>query len=111
MFGGASLLRLMERGNSLTPDQVNNFRAGHAHAGVLLLMSILYYLCMAETGLSVPQRFTGCGLLVLGILAQSGGFFIRLAPAWRRAGARITLTGAILMACAVAILVYGLLQG
>jgi len=111
MFGGASLLRFMERGNALTPDQVNNFRAGHAHAGVLILMSILYYLCMAETGLDAQQRLAGCGLTVLGVLAQSGGFFIRMAPSWRRFGTRLTLTGAVLLASAIAILVYGLLQG
>ena len=110
MFGGASLLRLMARGNVLTPDQVNNFRAGHAHAGVLILMSILYYLCMAETGLDVSARFTGCALLVLGILAQSGGFFIRMAPSWRRVGTGVTLMGALLMVGAIVILVYGLAQ-
>jgi hypothetical protein len=41
MFGGYSLLHLINRGNSLTPFQVTWVRAGHAHAGVLVLMSLL----------------------------------------------------------------------
>ena len=46
MYGGYSLLSLINRGNALTPSQVTWFRAGHAHAGVLLLMSLLYYTLM-----------------------------------------------------------------
>jgi hypothetical protein len=42
MYGGYCLLRLINRGDALTPFQVSWFRAGHAHAGVLLLMSLLY---------------------------------------------------------------------
>jgi len=110
MFGGASLLRLVERGNVLTPAQVTSFRAGHAHAGVLLLMSLLYYICMSQTGLFPPAKYAGCTLLVLGILMQSGGFFIRVAPAYGRLGTRVTLTGAVLLASAIVILVYGLVQ-
>jgi hypothetical protein len=34
--GGYSLLRLIERQTALTPTQLTTFRAGHAHAGVLL---------------------------------------------------------------------------
>jgi hypothetical protein len=40
MYGGYSLLQLINRGDALTPAQVGWFRAGHAHAGVLLLMSL-----------------------------------------------------------------------
>jgi hypothetical protein len=47
MYGGYSLLQLIKRGNVLTPAQVNFFRAGHAHAGVLTLMSLLYYMFIA----------------------------------------------------------------
>jgi hypothetical protein len=32
MYGGYSLLQLMNRGDVLTPVEVNLFRAGHAHA-------------------------------------------------------------------------------
>jgi hypothetical protein len=49
MFGGFSLLRLLTSGRSLTPFQATCFRAGHAHAGVLLLMSLLYYQYLVQT--------------------------------------------------------------
>jgi len=43
MFGGYSLLGLLARGNPwLTPFRATYFRAGHAHAGVLIVMSLLY---------------------------------------------------------------------
>jgi hypothetical protein len=51
MCGGYSLIQLISRGNVLTPAQVNFFRAGHAHAGVLTLMSLLYYTFLDQTSL------------------------------------------------------------
>jgi hypothetical protein len=42
MYGGYSLIQLINRGNVLTPAEVSFFRASHAHAGVLTLMSLLY---------------------------------------------------------------------
>lgn len=46
MFGGFSLLGLIV-GGELSPFQQTFFRAGHAHAGVLLLMSLLYTITSA----------------------------------------------------------------
>jgi hypothetical protein len=40
MYRGYSLIQLIKRGNVLTPAQVGFFRAGHAPAGVLTLMSL-----------------------------------------------------------------------
>jgi hypothetical protein len=74
MYGGYSLLQLINRGNVLTPFQVNWFRAGHAHAGVLLLMSLLYYTFLDQTAYSLAAKHAACATLVVGILAQSGGF-------------------------------------
>jgi len=51
------------------------FRAGHAHAGVLLLMSLLYHTYMEQTNLSPTTKMAGAITLLIGILAQSGGFF------------------------------------
>lgn len=76
MYGGYSLLQLINRGNALTPFQVNWFRAGHAHAGVLLLMSLLYYVLLDNTSLSPAVKHAACAVLLVGILAQSGGFFV-----------------------------------
>jgi hypothetical protein len=38
MYGGYSLLQLLNRAHGITPFRLTWFRAGHAHAGVLLLL-------------------------------------------------------------------------
>jgi hypothetical protein len=48
-------------------------------------------------------------MLGVGILAQLGGFFIHLSPNKGAFGTRVTITGAVLLACAVLLLVYGLI--
>jgi hypothetical protein len=108
MYGGYSLLRLINQGNVLTPVQVSLFRAGHAHAGVLLLMSLLYYSFMARTALPATLKHAACAMLVVGILCQSGGFFVQMIPRRASLGAAVTVTGAVLLVCAIAVLVYGL---
>lgn len=112
MFGGYSLLRLLNRGDGLTPFQVGCFRAGHAHAGVLLLMSLLYYTFLGQTALASPVKHAACAVLFAGILAQSGGFFLHMllgGPDRASAGTSVTIAGAVLLACAVFVLVYGLI--
>ena len=112
MFGGYSLLRLINRGDVLTPFQVNWFRAGHAHAGVLLVMSLLYYTFLDQTRLATSVKHAACVALFVGILAQSGGFFLHMMvgqPNQSSIGTIVTIIGAVLLASAVAVLVYGLI--
>jgi hypothetical protein len=45
---------------------------------VLLLMSPLYYTFLDMTALSPGVKHATCAMLVVGILAQSGGFFIHM---------------------------------
>lgn len=111
MYGGYSLLQLLNKSNAITPFRQTWFRAGHAHAGVLLLMSLLYYTFMDKTLLSPALKHAGCATIVVGILAQSGGFFIHMVkgqPGRASIGTRVTAIGAILLTCAIALLVYGL---
>jgi hypothetical protein len=109
MYGGYALLRLISRGDRLTPEQIRWFRAGHAHAGVLLLMALLYAIFLGRTALPATVQRLACLVLGVGILAQSGGFFIHLMPDKAALGTRVTITGAALLAGAVAVLVYGLI--
>jgi hypothetical protein len=112
MFGGYSLLRLLNRGDVLTPFQVNWFRAGHAHAGVLLVMSLLYYMFLDQTALSASVKRAACVAIFVGILAQSGGFFLHMMvgqPNRGSIGTSVTMAGAVLLACAVIVLIYGLI--
>ena len=75
MFGGYSLLRLM-KDRKLTPFQETYFRAGHAHAGVLLILALVSLVLLGGTDYSNGMRWLVCLLLLIGILAQSGGMFL-----------------------------------
>ena len=111
MFGGFSLLQLLNRGDVLTPFQVAWFRAGHAHAGVLLLMSLLYYIYLDKTALSIGSKHGLCAALAIGILLQSGGFFVHMLvgqPNQASVGTAITVTGAVILAVAVIVLAFAL---
>jgi hypothetical protein len=110
MFGGYSLLSLL-RENSLTPAQVTLFRAGHAHAGVLLVMSLVYYDYLARAALPSPVKYGSCVALAAGIILQSGGFFWHafLDRTGRFTGTRLTVVGAVLLAAALLVLAYGLI--
>ena len=113
MFGGYSLLGLMGRSNSwLTSFRATYFRAGHAHAGVLLILSLLYYTYLAQTTFSGGLKLAACIVLLVGLLAQSGGFFLHMLvgkPGRFSAGNMVTILGAVLLAFVVLLLAYGLI--
>lgn len=114
MFGGYSLLGLLARANPwLTAARHARFRAGHAHAGVLLTVSLIYYVYLDQTHFSDQLRAVACLVLLVGILAQSGGFFLDLiAPEGQQrftAGRYVTSLGALLLAVAALALAYGLI--
>jgi hypothetical protein len=113
MFGGYSLLRLLAAGNTwLTPFREEYFRAGHAHAGVLLLLSLLYYIYLAQTSFPGGLKLVACIVLVIGILAQSGGFFLHMLVGKQgrlSSGNIVTILGALLLALAALLLAVGLI--
>lgn len=112
MFGGYSLLRFMARGQGLTPYQETYFRAGHAHAGVLLLLSLLYYSFLSQTNFESGFKWLACIVIVVGVLAQSGGFFLHMIigqPGKPSLGNVVTIVGAVLLALACLTLAYGLI--
>jgi len=114
MYGGYSLRHLMERGDGLTPFQETYFRAGHAHAGVLLILSLPYYRALERSGLSARARWAGGGLYLGGVLAQSGGFFLHLAvgkPGQRSAGTTVTTAGALALAASSLFAAYASMRG
>jgi hypothetical protein len=112
MYGGFALLRLLNRDSALSPFQSTWFRAGHAHAGVLILMSLLYYSFLGTTPLPWWLKQAACATLFVGILAQSGGFFIHMIvgqPNRPSIGNTVTALGALLLTGAIGVLVYGLI--
>lgn len=104
MFGGYSLLGAA--GDKISAEQRSLFRAGHAHAGVLLILSLVYELQIAGLAIGETAKIAGCGMLLAGVLLQSGGFFWRafLGPA----GKTLTRFGALLLAAAHIVLIWGL---
>jgi hypothetical protein len=103
MFGGFSLLRLLTAGR-LSEFQVAYFRAGHAHAGVLLILALVVLDLLTRTDLSRTGQWIVGTLLLVGVLAQSGGMFLHMgigkAGRWS-AGNSLTVFGAVLLAAAV----------
>jgi hypothetical protein len=111
MYGGYALLGMLTQAG-LSEFQRTFFRAGHAHAGVLLLMSLLYHHYMEQTNLSPTLKVWAAVIVLVGILAQSGGFFLHMAigqPSVPSLGTTITSLGAVLLAASILILVYGLI--
>lgn len=110
MYGGYALLGMLTRG-SLSDFQQTYFRAGHAHAGVLLLMALLYHHYLEQTALRPGIKIGAAAVMLVGILAQSGGFFLHMVigkPGIPSLGTRVTVLGALPLVLAVLILVYGL---
>jgi hypothetical protein len=111
-YGGWALLGFLTGRGQLGEFREKFFRAGHAHAGVLLVLSLVYFLYLDRTGYSTGVQWIAGLLLLLGIIAQSGGFFIHLGlgqPNRSSLGTVVTRTGAILLAVALVMLAIGLM--
>ncbi|RSM71322.1 hypothetical protein DL991_37255 [Amycolatopsis sp. WAC 01375] len=106
MYGGYALMGVL-RDKKLTEHQRGMFRAGHAHAGVLLVLALVALQILARTGLPDTALWIVCFLLLFGVLAQSGGFFLHLAPGKGKLGGRVTSVGAVLLGAAILTTAYG----
>jgi len=111
MFGGYSLLRLMSA-ERLTDFQRVYFRAGHAHAGVLLILSLVVLDIVDRSGVGTGLQWLVGVLIVIGTLAQSGGMFVHMAigrpGAWSW-GNTLTVAGAVGLAAALLLTAYGVI--
>jgi hypothetical protein len=94
-FGGWSLLRMIARripGYLDNPVRQNLFRAGHAHAGVLLMLALVGILYVDQTDLSGGARtLVRTGLALAPILMPAGFFFSVLRPSDDRPNRLIVL--------------------
>ncbi len=112
-FGGWSLLGMLTSQGALSEFEEQFFRAGHAHAGVLLTLALIYFVLMDRTDFDAPrQRLLGLTLLT-GILLQSGGFFLHMVVGADEAastGTLLTRIGAVLLAVALIGLGVGVLR-
>jgi hypothetical protein len=115
-YGGYFLLTsLMNKNSGYMANALrqNFFRAGHAHAGVIVILSLVCQILADAALLPVPLLwFVRLGVPVSAILISAGFFFSVLPPEATQASGAVTLiyTGAVLLACAVLSLGVGLLR-
>jgi len=111
-FGGLFLLHSFRPGWELTDFQRSFFRAGHAHAGVLVIFGLLCLVLSSATALTGVGWFVAAtGVLIAAILMPAGFFFSAMGRG-RTAPSRwiaLLFAGALSLAAGVVTLGIGLL--
>ena len=100
-------------GAHLRPLRQNFFRAGHAHAGVIVILSLVCQIFADGAVLPDPLLwFVRIGVPLSAILISAGFFFSMLPPTATQASGAVALiyTGAVILALAVVTLGVGLLR-
>ncbi|WP_298459643.1 hypothetical protein [uncultured Cellulomonas sp.] len=112
--GGAFMVRVVTGGVPVTDFQRRFYRAGHAHAGVLVTLGLVCLLLAEATTLSGAARWLAqTGVLVAAILMPAGFFFSAMGAGRVRPSRWIGLlvVGALVLAAGVVTLGVGLLAG
>lgn len=110
--GGLYLVRLVQGAASVTPFQLGFARAGHAHAGVLLILSLTALLYADAVHLSgLWGWLSRVGAPVAAVLMPAGFFFSSMGDGRTSPNPFIALvyTGGIVLALGLASLGIGLL--
>ncbi|MBD5788150.1 hypothetical protein IF650_18485 [Cellulosimicrobium terreum] len=109
--GGAFLVKVVTRRVPATAFQTSFFRAGHAHAGVLVILGLLCLLLAEATDLTGLWRWLAAtGVLVAAILLP-GGFFLSAVGTGRESPNRAVVllpAGGVVLAAGVVTLAIGL---
>jgi hypothetical protein len=106
-YGGVSLLHFISRrvpGYLDNPVRQNLFRAGHAHAGVLVVLALVAMLYVDRAALSdTGKELVRWGFTAPAVLIPAGFFLSVASPRAERPNRLITMTylGAVLLAGAV----------
>ncbi len=115
-YGGYFLLTSLMSASSGyldNPLRQNFFRAGHAHAGVIMILALICQLLADAAVLPAPLVwFVRIGVPLAAIFMSAGFFFSVLPPTSSRAGGAVVLiyAGAMILAFAVVTLAIGLLR-
>lgn len=110
--GGLYLLRVVRGTKELTPFQERFARAGHAHAGVLLLLALVCQPFVDAADLEGPWAWLARSGAALAALLMPGGFFLSSMGQGRTAPTPLVwlvFAGAALLAASLATLGVGLL--
>jgi hypothetical protein len=116
-YGGYFLLTsLMNKGSGYmdNPLRQNFFRAGHAHAGVIVILSLVCQFLADAASLPMPLLwFVRIGVPLAAVLISAGFFFSVLPPNATQASRAVALiyVGALILAIAIVSLGIGLLRG
>jgi|SRR5271165_2704928 len=115
-YGGCFLLTsLMDRSSGYMDNALrqNFFRAGHAHAGVIVILSLICELLADAAVLPDPLLWVlRLGVPLAAILISAGFFFSMLSPTASQPGPAVGLIyiGAVILAVSVVTLGIGLLR-
>jgi len=114
-YGGLAILGMLTHGTAgmggaeagLNAGQLALFRAGHAHAGVWLLLSLVIQVLLDAARLPSSTKWLARIAAPVGTLALSGGFFgMALRPEFRF----LLYFGALAMFCSLILTGLGLLR-
>ncbi len=114
-YGGYFLLTsLMNKGSGYmeNPLRQNFFRAGHAHAGVIVILSLVCQMLADAAVLPTPMLWFVRIAVPLSAILISAGFFSVLPPTATQASGAVALVyaGAVILAAGVVTLGVGLLR-
>ncbi|MDQ7878542.1 hypothetical protein Q9R08_11195 [Microbacterium sp. QXD-8] len=107
MSGGTFLLRIASGGLPFNGLQKTFFRAGHAHAGVLVLLGLVSLLLTSAAGAALVWQWASVGVLVSAILIPGGFFLSVLGRDPERPGRAIALLWAGVVVLAASLLAVG----
>jgi hypothetical protein len=110
--GGLYLVRLVRGAAAATPFQLSFARAGHAHAGVLLILALVcQILADATTQTGIWDWLSRSGVAVSALLMPGGFFFSSMGAGREQPNRLIVLVfaGAAILAVSLASLGVGLL--
>jgi hypothetical protein len=113
-WGGSFLLRMVAGRVPATDLQRRLYRAGHAHAGVLVTLGLVTLLLADASGLTGPAAAVARSGVPVAAILMSAGFFLaaagrdRTSP--RRSGLVVLALGALCLSAGVATLGIGLLR-
>ena len=111
--GGLYLVRLVRGRAEATPFQLSFARAGHAHAGVLLILALVCQLLVDTTQLTGPMDWLArSGVAVAALLMPAGFFLSSVGRDRTRPNALVGLVfgGALVLAAGLVSLGVGLLR-
>ncbi|QNG19817.1 hypothetical protein G4H71_15585 [Rhodococcus triatomae] len=107
--GGAFLMRVLAGGVPANDLQKTFFRAGHAHAGVLVTLGLVVALLTTAAGVSDVWATTGSVLVLSSAILVPAGFFLSvLGTDPRRPGRMVLCIWAGAAVLAVGLLVAGI---